>query len=401
MNRVCFTGIGIVSALGIGREENARSFFEGESGISEVTAFPVGGRSKKAGIIKDFDAERYFNPNLVRRMERYSKLVLTASKIAIESAGIPAADDGKFGSIFSTYWGPLQVTEEFFKKLIAEGPLQAPPMLFPCLVTNASLGRVAKNYQLTGASSYLVGACPLEYSYNFMVNKDMKGVVTGACDELYQSNFASFDAAGYLADNEERDGGMRPLEGKTRGTVLGEGAIVFVLETEEQAGERGVNVLGELLAVSSRFAPVMVNPIENGEATNRFTRNMEQVIERAGVDKTQIGCVISAANSHCDVDRIEAGALARVFGERLADIPVVTPKELFGEIAGAGSSLAAYTALEILAAECLPPATRWLDQWGRFVKKEGGTLEFNGKYIMCNSFIPGSNINSMIIGRGK
>lgn len=399
MNRIFFTGVGIVSPLGIGREENSNSIFNNESGISGEVVFTNGGKAKVAAIIKNFDAEKFFNPNDIRRMERFSKIVLTASKFAIEGANISIGDGGKFGSIYSTYWGPLQVTEEYYKTLIEKGPFYAPPMLFPCLVTNASLGRVAKKYKLTNVSSFLVGACPLEYSYNFMVNKNVGGIVAGACDELYETNHASYEDSGVLKDSICNESCIRPFESNSKGMVLGEGAVVFVLETEEQAESRNAQALGELLAVRSMFSPMVIEPLSVEESIADMVRNIEKTIEKAGIKKSQVDCIISAANSDRDIDQVEARAYASVFGEALPSIPIVTPKELFGEIVGAGSMLSAYMALEVINNNKLPDITKRLNSKGNLMDRIYGNSSFNGKYVLCNSFVPGGNINTLVISR--
>lgn len=394
MEKVYFTGMGIISSLGIGKEENRQQFYRGTAGISEVDF-----KDRHVHIARNqsFDVDTYFSPRITRRMEEFSTTLLTASKLAMEDANFNVNDSEQYGSVFSTYWGPLKVTEEFFTQLVENGPLQVQPMLFPCLVTNASLGRVAKYFGLKGVSSYLVGTCSLEYAYNFISRKKVPGILVGAYDEIYENNYAAL-ATHYLLKEDKEIDKLPIFSSGTDGVILGEAATVCLIESENQIIERKSRKLAELKAITSRFCPLLINQIKVDDAIERFTKNMKQTIKNAELKIEDIGCIVSAANGDQTIDFIEQKAFENVFGKRLENIAVVTPKENFGEVISSGSILSCYTAIEILQTKKLPPCTKRYDEHGSFVELKENLNEHESPYILCNSFIPGSNINSIIVG---
>lgn len=394
MKRVVVTGIGAVSALGIGRQKNHSAL------VSSST--PVAGKSndtwaKAVYQINNFSAEDFFAQALVRRMDRFSKLFLAVSKFAIEDAGLLGISIEDYGTIFATYWGPLEVTERYFKELIKLGPQNASPQLFPSMVTNASLGRVAREFQLKGISSCLVGACPLEYSKESIANEKGIGILTGAADEVYETNYKSFEAAGFLTDSPSSV--VSSIKQPQKGIVLGEGAFTFVFENGEYAKKRGAQIYGEICSVNSVFAPLILKPINPDVAVARMARNIKQTLDSAGISPEDIGGIISCANTDADIIAFEKKALCEVFGSIDREIPMFFPKDYFGEIPGAGSSSALYMGLEVINSEDIPYGICL--RKGEYVGTPGTSGQLVNKTLLCNSFVIATNIQCMVLSRDR
>jgi 3-oxoacyl-[acyl-carrier-protein] synthase II len=92
--RVVVTGLGIVSSIGIGKEKFWEGIKNGRSGVKPISlfnadTFPV----RIAGQVDDFDPHLFFPFEATRRLDRFSLMGLTASKLAVEDAGLPATFD--------------------------------------------------------------------------------------------------------------------------------------------------------------------------------------------------------------------------------------------------------------------------------------------------------------------
>ena len=86
-NRVCITGVGVVSSIGIGKEEFLSSLKAGKSGIDEIKEFDTRfSRSKKGGRIRNFNPRDFIAPSKIRRLDRASQFAIAASKLALADA---------------------------------------------------------------------------------------------------------------------------------------------------------------------------------------------------------------------------------------------------------------------------------------------------------------------------
>ena len=94
--RIVITGIGVLASNGIGKDEFWKALRSGMSGVKPVTLFDTSTtRSKTAGEITDFRPEEFLGEKGLRNLDRATKLVLSASKLALGDAGLnsPLAED--------------------------------------------------------------------------------------------------------------------------------------------------------------------------------------------------------------------------------------------------------------------------------------------------------------------
>lgn len=86
-NRVVITGMGVITAVGSGREGLWRGIQRGESGIRRLTRFDASPfESQVAGEVTDFDPLAYFPARRVKRLDRFAQFALVAAKMALEDA---------------------------------------------------------------------------------------------------------------------------------------------------------------------------------------------------------------------------------------------------------------------------------------------------------------------------
>src|ERR1044071_7551508 len=112
-SQVVVTGLGAVTPIGIGVEEFWRGLIAGKNGVSEITAFDTSSYpNHRGGQIKDFDPNRYLQPQQVKRLGRGSQLAVVAAKMAMENAGITElSNPQRAGVCLGTTYGEAQALE--------------------------------------------------------------------------------------------------------------------------------------------------------------------------------------------------------------------------------------------------------------------------------------------------
>jgi 3-oxoacyl-[acyl-carrier-protein] synthase II len=212
--RVCVTGVGVVSPIGVGKA----AFFDGvERGV----------RGQRVG---DFGQKEKIAPASLRRMPRLSQLAIVAAKEALEE-GAPPYDRARVGVVLGTGLGTLEETIAFMRGYVDGGAEQASPLLFPSSVMNAAAGQLAIECKLLGANSTVnhrdasaLGA--LAMACDLLVLGRADAILCGAVDEL----------------SEPAQKGWETLGAREAGLVLGEGAGMLLLEREPDARARGARM---------------------------------------------------------------------------------------------------------------------------------------------------------------
>ena len=104
-NRVVITGIGVVSPIGIGKDNFWNALVEGKNGIDRITRFdPTNYACKIAGEVQDFNPTDFIDKKETKRMDRYAQFSLAASKLAIEDAGLDLAKENPDRIGTSRHW---------------------------------------------------------------------------------------------------------------------------------------------------------------------------------------------------------------------------------------------------------------------------------------------------------
>src|SRR3989304_10479268 len=88
-HRVGVTGLGIVSSIGVGKEEFWKNCLQGVSGIKPIQRFDVSSyRSRLGGQLQEIDFKAFIKPANLRRMDRIGKVVVSAVRLAIDDSGL-------------------------------------------------------------------------------------------------------------------------------------------------------------------------------------------------------------------------------------------------------------------------------------------------------------------------
>ncbi len=244
--RVFITGVGAVTPLGNTARELHDGWLARRSGIADGV-----------GACTDFDPTDFMTVKEARRSDRFAQVAIAAGAQAVADAGWdgeePPADPADIGCVIGSGIGGMATFESQCDVLRDRGPERVSPLAIPLIMGNAAAGLVAMRHKLRGPVFGVMSACAsgthaIGEAMRMIRAGEAQAVVAGGAEAtltpLAKAAFASMEAT-------SPTGISRPFDARRDGFVMGEGAGVLVLESEELAAERGARVLGEVLGYAS------------------------------------------------------------------------------------------------------------------------------------------------------
>ena len=366
--RIVVTGMGATTPLGGSITETWDGILAGRSGARPIDADWV----TKYELPVTFAAQIAVPPAEVlarhetKRLDPSSQYALIASRAAWEDAGAPEIDPERLGVVMGSGIGGVWTLLDQWDVLREKGPRRVYPLAVPMLMPNGpaaavSLALGARAGAHTPVSACASGAEGMAYAAEMIRSGRADVVVAGGAEAaIHALPIAGFAAMQALSTrNDEPEKASRHYDTGRDGFVLGEGAAVIVLESEEHAKARGAQIYAVLAGIGmSADAHHITAPEPNGAGASRA---MKQAVESAGLSLGDIGHINAHATSTPVGDVAEANAIVRAFGEELAEgIPVSGTKSMTGHLLGAAGALEAL--LTILAVrDRVAPATINLD----------------------------------------
>jgi 3-oxoacyl-[acyl-carrier-protein] synthase II len=356
--RIVITGVGVVAPNGIGKEEFWKNCSAGVSGIKRITLFDTSKyRCHYAGEISDFQPERYLGSKGLRNFDRTTLLALVAAKLAIDDAKLNITDENRndIGVVLGSTMGSVHSISEFDKEGLREGPRYVNPAQFPNTVINSPASQVAIRFGLralnaTISTGFTASLDAIGYALDMLRLGRAKILLVGGVEELCIQTFLGFEKLGLLV--ESRNGSAPtwgPRQAGSRGTLLGEGAAFFVLESPDHASGRGSRVAGEILGYGTSFSPAS---LYRRDRTGKGSLNAIQfALADAQLQPADVDAIGGCADGSPIVDDTEQGALDAFFSARGAAVPVAAVKATVGEPFSAGGALQVIAALDVLAVQ--------------------------------------------------
>lgn len=337
--RVAIVGVGVVSAVGTGRDE----FWAGLLGPQ-----PEGERR-----IHDFDPGPHFaNPKEARRADRFTQFALAAASEALDQAGEVGGDPGRRGVIVGTGVGGLATIEENVLALDHKGPRRVSPFLVPMMMSNAAAAAISMRYGWQGPCETIVTACATGTQ---CVGYAARLIRIGVCDAVVSgSSEAAMTPTGIAGFTNmtamSSDGISRPFDVDRNGFVMSEGAGIIVLEEWEQAEARGATILGEILgSASTADAHHITAPSPGGVGA---VNCMQLALDDAGIAADTITHINAHGTSTPLNDAAEAEAIAKLFGRGPA---VTSTKGVTGHTLGAAGSIEVAAVVLSMLHQSIPP----------------------------------------------
>jgi 3-oxoacyl-[acyl-carrier-protein] synthase II len=354
--RVVITGIGILSPVGIGLEQNWSNILAGKSGIRSISLFDATGYpSTVAGEVPDFDATQFLSPKEAKKMDRFIQLGMAAGIEAVKDSGLEITDANaeRIGVHIGSGIGGIGTIEQTMQTIIEKGPRRVSPFYVPSAIINMISGNLSIMFNMKGPNLSMVTACStathaIGDAGRLIEYGDADVMVAGGAEApITPTALAGFGNAKALTGrNDDPVGASRPWDRDRDGFVIGEGAGVVVLEEYEHAKARGAKIYAEVAGFGlSGDAYHMTSPSEGGEGASRCMNN---ALRNAGITADEVDYVNAHGTSTQLGDLAETKAVKRSFGDKAGSVAVSSTKSMTGHLLGAAGGIEAiYTAMAI------------------------------------------------------
>jgi len=367
MMRIVITGIGVLSPIGIGRENFWNALIMGRSGFRKITLFDTSSFKVHIGGEVDFDPVEFLGKKGLRDLDRSTRLICSAARMAIDDSKLIIGEENTHStgvSIGSTF-GSLHSISQFDRSGLIEGPRFVNPSHFPNTVINSPASQVSIRFYIKGFNTTIsTGFCAsldaISYAADFIKMNRAEVVLAGGVEELCEETFMGFHKLGCLSGIDGSEPICCPYDRRRNGLILSEGAGVLVLEEEGNARKRGADILAVLKGCGNAFDPEAEIGFEHGGEGLKDA--IEIALNDAAIGPEDIDCVISCANSTIGLDRLETKALKKAFGGFARRIPVTSIKSMVGETYSASGVLSLSAATGVLQTGIIPPTLNYMEK---------------------------------------
>jgi 3-oxoacyl-[acyl-carrier-protein] synthase II len=361
--RVVVTGVGLVSALGIGTEETWQAVRDGRNGIGSITQFNATEFACRiAGEVKNFDPATYIEKKEIKKMGRFIQFAIAASEYALSGSGLKVDADNaeRVGVYIGSGIGGFEVIEREHKNLLQFGPRRISPFFIPATIVNLASGYVSIRTGAKGPNSATATACTTSAhsigdSFKIIQRDDADVMICGGAEAcISPMGIGGFGAMRALSTrNDEPERASRPWDKDRDGFVVGEGAGIVLLEELEIAKRRGAHIMAEMVGYGmSADAFHVTAPSEDGDGAFRVMRN---ALRDAKIEPSAIDYINAHGTSTPMGDRIETKAIRRCFGEHAYKVPVSSTKSMTGHLLGGAGGLEAGITVLSIRDQIAPP----------------------------------------------
>ncbi len=360
MHRIVITGLGVVSAIGNGVEEFRSNLFEGRGGIGALT-FPFRGQEVRfpAAEVRNFKIDDYIDAKKASFLDRFSQLAVGAACQAFKDSGLVLSPEEaeRTAAIVGTGVGGQNTLEESYHKLLdPNGSGRVHPFTIPRLMVNAGASHVSMVLGVTGPSFTVASACAsavhaMGVALSMIRSGLVDRAVTGGAEScLTLGTLKGWDALRVMSPDI-----CRPFSAGRAGMVIGEGAAMFVLETEEAARKRGAKIYAEFAGFGmSSDAKEITAPDMDGAA-----RAISNCLKDACLNPEDIDYINAHGTGTRLNDTIETAAVKKALGEHARKVPLSSSKSLFGHALGAAGALEMLATVLAVRENVAPPTINY------------------------------------------
>lgn len=354
--RVAVTGLGVVSALGLDRRAFWSALCEGRCGISPIEAVDVSLlRFQYGAEVRDFAPAAQLGERGAGALDRFAQFALVSALEATADAGIgcPPPAPERCAVVTGSSLGGKTTEDAGFARLYREGKSNGNPSTIPRAMTNASASAISMTLGTTGPAFTLSTACSsashaIGLAFSLVRDGSADLAIAGGSEAPFTlGTLKAWEAMRVIAPDT-----CRPFSESRRGTILGEGGAMLVLEPLEDARARGTRVYAELAGFGMNAdAHHVTKPSPEGPA-----RAMLAALADAELPPDAVGYVNAHGTGTALNDELEAGAIHRTFGARGNRVAVSSTKSAHGHTLGAAGAIEAVAT--VLALHCgIVPAT--------------------------------------------
>jgi nodulation protein E len=361
MQRIVITGLGVISPIGNKVEDFRANLFAGRGGIGTMR-FPFRGKEVcfPGAQVKDFNVEDYIDPKRVPMLDRFAQFAVAAATQAFRDSGLTLTPEmaERMAVITGTGVGGQNTLEESYHKLLdTAGSGRVHPFTIPRLMANAGSSQVSMALGITGPGFTVASACAsaihaMGVTLSMLRSGLIDSAITGGAEAcLTLGTLKGWDALRVMAPDV-----CRPFSSDRFGMVLGEGAAMFVLETEEKAKKRGAKIYAEFAGFGmSSDAKDITTPDVTGAS-----RAVINCLRDAHLAQDDIDYINAHGTGTRINDATETAAIKLALGEHAKKVALSSSKSLFGHALGAAGALEMVATILAVRENVAPPTINYL-----------------------------------------
>lgn len=349
------TGLGAVSGLGLNTPAFWKALIAAQPAIRPIDPPIEGVNISMGAMLPDYDPEKYFSVDELTLLDRFSQLALIAAREAIDDAGLVSGDEAmaKAAVIVGSGCGGKHTDEDTYDRLYKQKRSRAHPLTIPKGMPGAAASMVSMHLGIKGPAFSIASACASGahaiIQGSAMIKSGMVDVaLVGASDAPFTYGLLkSWEALRVVSKDT-----CRPFCEDRSGIVLGEGAGMIVLESEEHAKQRGTRIYAELAGYGmSSDAGHITRPDVEG-----ITKAINTSLSNAGVSINAVDYINAHGTATQANDIAETSAIKQAFGDHAKKLAVSSTKSMHGHALGASSALE-FVATTLAIHHCILPPT--------------------------------------------
>ncbi len=354
--RVAITGVGLVTALGVTREESWRRMLAGECGICATTIFDTEGYRSRVAAEVDIDGvDEGSTPLERRRRSRSDRIGVRAAVEALADAQVldGPGERSRGGVFFGAGTADLLRNEDFYRTWITAGLHRTRRSDAWNHFPSTPVDVVAEKFGFEGPRGCIVAACS---SSTIAIGRGVESIRRGRADVVLAGGTDALSRLTYSGFNLLRlmdPAPCRPFDRSRAGMNIGEGAGILVLEDLERARRRGAPIYAELAGhglACEAFHPTAPEP--EGKPVAAV---IHLALRDAGISPDEVQHINAHGTATSQNDSAEARGFRRVFGDRIDRIPVTSIKSMIGHCLGASGAVEAAALALTIARGAIPP----------------------------------------------
>jgi 3-oxoacyl-[acyl-carrier-protein] synthase II len=366
LKRVVVTGLGGVTPLGLTAEETWENVKKGVSGAGPITHFDASQfKTQFACEVKGFDPANYVDRKEARKMDLYTQYALAAAKMAVADSGmnLETVDKNEIGVVLGVGIGGIHTFEEEAGNYAINGATLGPkynPFFIPKMIADIASGQISIEYGFHGPNYTTTSACAsstnaIADAFNLIRLGKANAILTGGSEAaVFPSGVGGFNAMKALSTrNDSPETASRPMSASRDGFVIGEGAVVLILEELEHALARGAKIYAEVAGCGQSADAYHIT------ATHPEGLGAKLVMERALKDAEMMPEDIDYINLHGTSTHVgdisEAKAIKDVFGDYAYKLNISSTKSMTGHMLGAAGAVEAMISVLSVKNNIVPP----------------------------------------------
>ena len=412
-HRVVITGIGSISPMGIGAEKYFDGLRAGRSGLRSLSLFKDPDiASQVAGEVPDFDASQFIEPLDLKRVPRVVPMAIGASREALKDSGIDLSsldlsDRQRLGVVIGTGGGGIEFAERQYEEFFGKNSRRVTPYCVSSSFVGMLSSEISIALNINGISHVISTGCTsstdaIGYAYQMIRSGQEEILLTGGAEAcVIRGIMAGFCKMKVVSTkyNDTPESSSRPFDRERDGFVLGEGAWIFVVESEKHAVERGAKIYAEITGYGSTCdAYHRVAAKQDGIEP---ARAMDMAIRKAGIEPKEVQCVQLHGTGTKMNDVVETRAIKLVFNHSAPKVSTSALKSMIGHPQGACGAAGVMAAVFSLKEQFVPPTINYSNPDPEcdldYTPNKGVLKEI--QHVLCNTIAFGSKNSALLLRR--